>query len=69
MTKIAHFEGIDCANCAAKLEDKLNKIKGVDASISFVSKKMILDIENENQLLEIEKVCKKMEPEMEIVYE
>ncbi len=56
MTKMVRFSGIDCANCAAKLEKKLNKIKGVEATISFVSGKMMLELSDEalfDQVIEL----------------
>lgn len=47
MTKIIKIEGLDCANCAAKLEKKLRKIKEVEElSISFVAKKMKVEFNN-----------------------
>jgi len=69
MTKVIKFTGIDCANCAQKLENKLNKIDGVEANISFVAGKMILDIDSLDKLIKVEQVCKKMEPEIELFYE
>ena len=64
MSKVICFEGIDCANCAQKLENKLNKIKGVNAEISFVSGKMFLELDNIDLLEDVKNVCKKVEPEM-----
>lgn len=64
MSKVISFEGIDCANCAAKLENKLNKIKGVNAEISFVSGKMFLELDDASLLNEVESVCHKVEPGM-----
>ena len=33
---------LDCANCAAKMEDAIKKIDGVeDANVSFMTQKMI----------------------------
>ncbi len=66
MTKIIRFKGIDCANCAAKLEKQLNKIKGVKATMSFVAGKIMLELEDESLLDEVVSVCKKEEPEIEI---
>ena len=41
--------GLDCANCAASLERGIAKLKGVNSvSISFMTLKMIIDIEDEN---------------------
>lgn len=65
MEKIIRFKGIDCANCAAKLEKKLNKIKGVEANISFVAGKMLLNLEDEKLFDEVIALCKKEEPDFE----
>ncbi len=65
MEKIIRFKGIDCANCAAKLEKKINKIKGVEATISFVAGKMLLNLENEELFEEVIALCKKEEPDFE----
>lgn len=67
MEKIIRFKGLCCANCAAKLERKLNKIKGVEANVSFVASKMLLNLDKEELLDEVIKVCKKEEPDMEII--
>ena len=65
MTKMVRFSGIDCANCAAKLEKKLNKIKGVEATISFVSGKMMLELEDDALFDQVIELCKKEEPDFE----
>lgn len=65
MTKIIRFKGIDCANCAAKLEKKINKIKGVEATISFVAGKMMLELDDEELLDDVLALCKKEEPDFE----
>lgn len=65
MTKIIRFKGIDCANCAAKLEKKINKIKGVEATISFVAGKIMLELEDEALLDDVLALCKKEEPDFE----
>ena len=67
MEKIIKFKGLCCANCAAKIERKLNKIKGVNATISFVSSKLLLEMDNEELLEKVVEVCKKEEPEMELL--
>lgn len=34
---------LDCANCAAKMEDAIKKIEGVeDATVSFMTQKMTI---------------------------
>ena len=65
MTKMIRFTGIDCANCAAKLEKKINKIKGVEATISFVSGKMMLELSDEDLFEKVIELCKKEEPDFE----
>ncbi len=67
MEKIIKFKGLCCANCAAKIERKLNKIKGVNATISFVSSKLLLEMDNEELIEKVIEVCKKEEPEMELL--
>lgn len=61
---------IDCANCAAKLEQKISKIDGVmEVSINFMAEKMTIEIEDEkyNEVVkQIHKVKTKVEPDCEI---
>ena len=37
---------VDCANCAAKMEEAINKLDGVTASISFMAQKLTLEAED-----------------------
>ena len=40
--KIYYLENLDCANCAAKIEDKIAKLEGVEsATVSFLTEKCI----------------------------
>ena len=68
MKKILKLEGLDCANCAAKMEDGLIKIAGVEeASVSFMTQKVTLvasDENMENILVQAIKVIKKVEPDI-----
>lgn len=71
MIKIKYkLDGLDCANCAARLEDKVKKVDGVeDASVSFFSCKMTLEIDEKRQeeiVEKIKKVVKKEEPDVNI---
>lgn len=67
MKKVIALQDLDCANCAAKMENGIKKIAGVNsASISFMTQKMVLDIEDNNAeqiLKEIKAVCKRIEPD------
>lgn len=71
MKKTFKLIDLDCANCAAKMENAIQKLDGVhDASVSFMTQKMTLDAEDErfNAIVqEVVKVCKKVEPDCEIV--
>lgn len=64
------IKGIDCANCAAELERSLKKIQGMeDASISFITEKMILEFADgneENIMEEVKRIIKKEEPDVTI---
>ena len=63
MKYVFKIKGIDCANCAAELERKIQKMDGVNsASISFMTEKMILEI-NENEADIIKKVLKLIKKE------
>ena len=43
MKKVIKLRDLDCANCAAKMEDAIKKIDGVqDAAVSFLTQKMTL---------------------------
>lgn len=47
MRKQFRMEDLDCANCAAKMEDAIRKIDGVSyVSISFMAQKMILEADD-----------------------
>ena len=71
MKKVFDLEDLDCANCAAKMEDGIKKIPGViDASVSFMTQKMMLeapDAEFDKILKQVVKVCRKVEPDCRIV--
>ncbi len=52
MTKKFRLEGLDCANCAAKVERTVGKIKGVeDSNVDFMTCKMIVDIKDDSEEL------------------
>jgi hypothetical protein len=51
-----------------KLEKKIAKIKGVSqASINFMAQKLTVEVIDESVLDEVKAVCKKFEPDMEII--
>ena len=47
MKKQFKLDEIDCANCAAKVEDAIKKIDGVNnATVSFMTQKLTLDADD-----------------------
>ena len=71
MKKTFKLIDLDCANCAAKMEAAIKKLDGVnDASVSFLSQKMTIDAEDDKFdeiVKQAVKVCKKVEPDCEVV--
>ena len=71
MKKKFKLQDLDCANCAAKMEDAIKKLDGVnDASVSFMMQKMMVDAEDEHfdEIMdEVEKVCARVEPDCKIL--
>ena len=70
MKRVFTIKNIDCANCAAKIEDKINKINGVEeAVLNFMMEKLtvefIADTDDEvfKVIEEIKKVVGKIEPD------
>ena len=61
---------VDCANCAAKMEDAGKKVDGVkDLNINFMTQKFTLEADDDrfdSVFEEVVKVCKKVEPDFEI---
>lgn len=71
MKKKWKLEDLDCANCAAKMEEAIKKIPGVnDANVSFLAQKMTIDAEDdrfEEIMKEVVRVCTKVEPDCRIL--
>ena len=69
MKKHYKFE-IDCANCAAKVEDAIKKIDGVNnATVSFMTQKLTLDADDarfDEILQKVVATAKKIEPDCEL---
>ena len=66
------LEGLDCANCAAKIETQTKSLEGVNnATVEFVSKKLTIEVANKkefNRILgEVTAIVKKIEPDVKVV--
>ena len=71
MKKKFKLQDLDCANCAAKMEEAIKKIDGVnDASVSFMMQKMTIDADDarfDEIVKEAVAVCAKVEPDCQIL--
>lgn len=67
MKKTFQMQELDCAHCAAKMEDKIRKLPGVEsASISFMAQKLTIEAPKEKMdeiLAEAQKICRQLEPD------
>ncbi|MEG0214733.1 MAG: cation transporter [Hungatella sp.] len=72
MKKKFKLEDLDCANCAAKMEDAINKIDGVrEATVSFMTQRLVIDADDvrfDDIMKEVVAVCKKVEPDCMIQF-
>ena len=54
MKKILQLEGLDCAACAAELEEEIQKLDGVrSASVSFVNQKITVECDGEEAITRV----------------
>ena len=71
MKKTFKMIDLECAHCAAKMEDAIKKIDGVtDASVSFLMQKLTIEAEDarfDAIVREAVKICKKVEPDCDVV--
>ena len=71
MKKKFKLQDLYCANCAAKMEEAIKKLDGVnDASVNFMMQKMTIDAEDsrfDEIMKEVVTVCAKVEPDCKIL--
>ena len=71
MKKTYMLEDLDCANCAAKMEEAVKKIDGVKfASVNFLAQKMTLEADDEvfdEILKKAIKIIKRVEPDCRVI--
>ena len=71
MSKTFELEDLDCATCAAKMEEAIKKLPGVKrVSVNFMTQKMILDAEDSqfDEILQAAVKCiAKVEPDCRVV--
>jgi len=67
-TKNYHIEQLGCANCAAKMEDRMNKLPGVEATLTFATRQLRVTAEDPDSLLpELQKIVSGIEADAKIV--
>lgn len=70
MKKSFKLNDLDCANCAAKIENAIRKMDGVlDVSVNFMAQKMDLEAADDRFdviLGEVKKIIAKIEPDVGI---
>lgn len=72
MVKVFKIEDLECAHCAAKMQEAIQKLDGVhSATVSFLAEKITVDIDEEideglGKILN--DICKKIEPDCNVIY-
>ena len=71
MKKKFKLEDLDCANCAAKMEDGIKKIDGVtSASVSFMTQKLVIEADDDRFdeiVKEAVAACRKVDADCEVL--
>ncbi|MGM8296561.1 cation transporter, partial [Clostridium perfringens] len=69
-----YLDGLNCANCAGKIEDKINRLSDVDEAVLNFSTKLLLITPkegiSEKELEEkVEKIVLGLEPDVKVLKE
>ena len=71
MRKAFKLQDLDCANCAAKMENASKGIDGVKSStVSFMTQKLVIEADDDcfdAVLDEAQRACSKIEPDCVIL--
>lgn len=71
MKKVFKLRDLDCANCAAKMEERIKKVDGViNANVSFMTQKLTIEADDsrfDGIVDEVVRVCAKVEPDCKII--
>lgn len=72
MKKKFKLQDLDCANCAAKMEEAIKRIDGVEsATVSFMTQRLTIEAPEERMDEIMEQVvaaCKRVEPDCKILW-
>lgn len=68
MKKTFRLNGLDCANCAAKMQDGIGRLDGVrNATVNFMTTKLVIEGDDDKMETIIEAaraIIKKLEPDV-----
>lgn len=71
MKKKFKLQDLDCANCAAKMEEAIKKLPGVtDATVSFMTQKLTIEADDEkfdDIMKEVVTTIAKVEPDCKVI--
>ena len=72
MKKTYKLRDLDCANCAAKMENAIGKLPEVSSvTVSFMTQKMTAEyadgVEEAEALKQIRKIIRRVEPDCEVL--
>jgi copper chaperone CopZ len=70
MKKTFKLQGLECANCAAKMEARIGKLDGVtSASVNFITTKLVIEGDESKMdaiIASAKGVIKKLEPDVKV---
>lgn len=70
MKKVFRLVGLDCANCAAKMERKIKNVDNVnEVVVNFMTSKITMDIDDlniEDTIKKVEQVIKKIDDNVQM---
>ena len=71
MRKKFILEGLDCANCASKMETAIRKLTGVkEANVNFMTQKLLIEADEDRMaeiIKEAERIVRSIEPDTRMV--
>lgn len=71
--KSFEMEDLDCANCARKMQEAIEKMEGVQScEVNFMLQKLTLEYEEDNEkklFKEVKKCIRKVEPDCTVAFD
>ena len=71
MKKTYRLENLECASCAAKMEDGIRKLPGIEtASVNFLTSKLTIETSTDDSATlekQIKAVVRKIEPDCDVI--